>query len=217
MVFKVNNVPDLSVPASISALRMEGSPSILQQNKWEKYAVEIIQTAILWLIALKRIKILKVSIGRSILSLRIQKYTGYLLAVRINEGTDYSGWLEGEILRSIAFRDSNRISDTTFPGAFIDKVIWSLLGSFQTFPCHQIVHSVQLDAQNGGWGISQGFESPQFHPTSDHLAELVREQKKAKSLVEHFVAEYPDFNQALTKQIRNGLRSRSRIHIWDNV
>jgi hypothetical protein len=124
MMFKVNNVPDLSMPASISALRVEGSPSIVQQNEWEKYAAEIIQTAILWLIALKRIKILKASIGRSILSLRFQKYTVYLQLVGINEATACGGWLEGEILKSIALRDTHRISDTTFPGAFIDKVVW---------------------------------------------------------------------------------------------
>ena len=45
-----------------------------------------------------------------------------------------------------------------------------------------MVHSVQIDAQNGGWGISQGFASPQFHPAPDRLAELVREQEKARSL-----------------------------------
>lgn len=217
MVFKVKNVPDLSMPASISALRVEGSPSIVQQNEWEKYAVEIIQTAILWLIALKRIKILKVSIGRSILSFRFQKYTGYLLSAGINEATSYGGWLEDEILKSIALRDCHKISDTIFPGAFIDKVIWSLIGSYQTFPYHHVVHSVQIDAQNGGWGISQGFASPQFQPAPDHLAELIREQEKARSLVENFVGEYPDINRVLTTQIRKGLRSRLRIQTWDNV
>jgi hypothetical protein len=217
MVFKVDNVPDLSMPVSISALRVEGSPSIIQNFEWEKYAVEIIRTTILWLIALERIRVLKASIGRSILSLRIQKYTGYLLEVRIDESASHSGWLEGEILTSIALRDSHRISDTIFPGAFIDKVIWSLIGSYQTFPYHHVVHSVQIDAQNGGWGISQGFASPQFQPAPDRLAELIREQEKARSLVENFVGEYPDFNRVLTTQIRKGLRSRLRIQTWDNV
>lgn len=215
--FNVNDVPNLSIPASISALRLRGSPGLLSQFAWEDYAIEIIQAAVVWLIVMKLVKILKAKIGHSILSLRFRTQTTYLLSEDTSGDASCEGWLEQEILRCIALRDSRRISDTSFPGAFIDKMVWSLIGSFQPFPPHRVVHSVQFDAQRRGWGTSQGLVSPRFQPAPDRLEELECEQQKSRSLVEVFGATYPEFNRALIAQIRKGLRSRLEIPQWDTL
>ena len=215
--FKVSDVPNLSIPGSIAALRLWGSPGFLSQHKWEEYAIEIIQAAVLRLIALKLIKVLKVSFGRFILSLKFQTKTAYLLSTETDIAVSCDGQIEERILRTTALEDCRQISGATFPGAFIDKVVWSLIGSFQPFPAQQLIYSVQLDAKRRGWGTSQGLLFPKFHPAPDRQEEIVVEQQKTKALVEMFRSDNPEFNRALIAQIRKGIRLRTRIVTWDNV
>jgi hypothetical protein len=215
--FKVRNVPNLSIPASIAALRLWGSPGFLSQHAWEAYAIEIIQAAVLRLIAIELIKVLKVSFDRFILSLRFQTKTAYLLSTETDRALSCDGRLEERILKTTALEDCRQISGATFPGAFIDKVVWSLIGSFQPFPATTLVYSVQLDAKRRGWGTSKGLLFPQFHPAPDRVEELVREQQKSRSLVEMFSSDNPEFSRALTTQIRKGIQLRTTITTWDSV
>jgi hypothetical protein len=175
----------------------------------------VIHTTMIWLIASKQIGVRKVSLGRSFLFVRLHEYDEYLLLE--NNIVANEGWLERKIMVSISHEDACEKSNTTFPGAFIDRVIWALIGSYQTFPAQIVIHSIHMDAEKLGWGISEGLASPRFRPIQNRLETLKHEQGQAKILVKEFNAKYPDFSQALTLRIQKGLRSRMSIHVWDSV
>ena len=48
ITFEFHEIPELYWPASISALRLEGSPSPLYPFEWEQYGVEIIRVGNLY-------------------------------------------------------------------------------------------------------------------------------------------------------------------------
>ncbi len=215
ITFDLGAVPELSLPASIIALRSGESPGFIRQTAWEDCAIEIIRAAILQLVAMGFLNVIRASIGRFFLFMKFRTETAYLLSARADRDASCDGRLEERILRTVALEHCREISGAKLPGALIEKVVWSLIGSFQPFPATVLVYSVQLDAEKKGWGTSHGLVFPRFDPASHRLKELEREQQKSSALLEKFSSINPEFIRAVTTQIRKGIRSRTTISGWE--
>ena len=211
ITFEFHKIPKLSWPASISALRLEGSPSPIHPSEWEKYGVEIITLTIVWMIALGQIKVLRAVTKKSLLSIKIRSTIEYLFQADIKESNTLEGWLEKEIFYAMNNSEVRISSNTLFPGALIDKVVWTIIGSYKLWPAHKVAFCVQTDAKNRGLGKSHLLVSPEFVFEKTLLEDLLKEQEKAYDLADQFMSNYTTLHQAITKRVRKGIRSRTRV------
>lgn len=217
ITFEFHEIPKLSWPASIAALRLEGSPNLINHFEWERYGVEIIVLTIVWMIALGQIEVLRAVVKKSLLSIKIRSNIEYLLRTDIKESNILDGWLEKEIINAMNTSEVRISSNTLFPGALIDKVVWSIIGSSQLWPAHEVAYFVQTDAKNRGLGKSRGLVSPEFVPEKTLLENLRKEQEKAYSLADKFMSKYATFHEAITNRARQGIRSCTRVVLPDEA
>lgn len=217
ITFEFHEIPELYWPASISALRLEGSPSPLYPFEWEQYGVEIITLTIVWMIALGQIEVLRAVAKKSLLSIKIRSTIKYLLQTDTKESNKLDGWLEKEIINAMNNSEVQILSKTLFPGALIDKVVWTIIGSYQLWPAHKVAYFVQTDAKNRGLGKLHVLVSPEFVFEKTLLEDLRKEQEKAYDLADQFMSKYPIFHQAITNGVRQGIRSRTRVVVPDEL
>jgi hypothetical protein len=211
------STPDLSWPASIAGLRLDGSPGIVNHREWERYGVDVLILTMVWMIAARQLEVWRATVQRSILGFQLHTGVEYLLRPGGEVSNPAEGWLEREVVKAASQSDVRISSNIEYPGALIDRVVWSIIDSSQPWPAHQVIYWVGLDAKNRGLGQVRGLVGPEFVPDPTLLEDLREEQECARTLVDRLGSTHQRLHYALASGCRRGLRSRTQIVLPDSA